>query len=610
MCGISGIWSLSPIQQSAVEAITGKLAHRGPDAQSVFLNADQSIALGHRRLSVIDLSNTANQPMVSASGRYVIVFNGEIYNYVALRNELSKQGIQFKTASDTEVLLAGFEKWGTHVLNRLEGMFAFAILDQAENKIFLVRDRLGKKPLYYYSSNQVFVFASEPKAILAYPGISMQPNQNALTEFLHVGYIPEPLTAWQNMFKLPSGTWAEVSAPDKIDVHRYWSLKENANIESQQTEQGLVNQFYDLLQEAVSKRLQSDVPLGALLSGGTDSSLICAVANQLLDGKLKTFNIGFDDQKFDERRYAQQVANKLGTEHHSFTLSSKDALTYMEEYLIHFDEPFADTSAIPTLMVSEKTRAQVTVALTGDGGDELFLGYGSYQWAERLNTWDTIGNLLSPVLQIMPAPFSKAGAMFSNSTTNRQHLFSVEQGFFSQVELKKMIKPDFIPFTYAEVNYPHKTPAEQQALFDLNYYLKDDLLVKVDRASMRYGLECRCPLLDHKLVEFAIALPAHFKLRAGVRKYLPKRLLERYLPNDLIHRPKWGFSIPLEKWLRTDLSYMIDTHLNEAIVNRYGLLKAHEVSLLVNRFRKGEGKLYHRIWALIVLHHWLQVHAK
>jgi asparagine synthase (glutamine-hydrolysing) len=609
MCGITGIWSLTPIQRNDTEAITRKLAHRGPDAQSVFLNSDQSIALGHRRLSVIDLSNVANQPMVSANGRFVIVFNGEIYNYVALRNELSKHGIQFKTASDTEVLLAGFEKWGTSVMNRLEGMFAFAILDQIANKIFLARDRIGKKPLYYYSSDQVFVFASEPKAILAYPKCCAQLNQNALFEFLHVGYIPEPLTAWQSLSKLPSGTWAEVSAPDKIEVHRYWSLEGSTKIEIQQSEQGVITQFHDLLKEAVSKRLQSDVPLGALLSGGTDSSLICAVANQLLDGRLKTFNVGFDDQKFDERDYAQRVANKLGTEHHSFTLSSKDALNYMEEYLIHFDEPFADTSAIPTLMVSEKTREQVTVALTGDGGDELFLGYGSYQWAERLNTWGTIGSLLSPVLQKLPLPISKAGEMFSDLTAKRQHLFSVEQGFFSQAELRKIAKLDFTPFTYAEVSYLHKTPAERQALFDLNYYLKDDLLVKVDRASMRYGLECRCPLLDHKLVEFAVALPVQFKLRAGTRKYLPKKLLEDYLPGDLIHRPKWGFSVPLEKWLRTDLSYMIDLYLSESVVNRYGLLNEKEVSLLINRFKQGESKLYHRIWALIVLHHWLQRHA-
>jgi len=609
MCGIAGIWSVTHVMQQEAEKMTERLAHRGPDAQAVYITPDQTIALGHRRLSVIDLSDSANQPMHSASGRYVIVFNGEIYNYVALRNELIQLGFQFKTSSDTEVLLVAFEHWGPNAVNRLEGMFAFAILDQQLNKVFLARDRVGKKPLYYYSSAGLFLFASEPKAITNYPGCNLSINTNALYDFLQVGYIPAPLTPWLQMHKLPAGCWAEVNSPSEIKVYEYWNVIAEAPVEIEKSTQGVVDQFHDLLSKAVAKRLRSDVPLGALLSGGTDSSLVCAIANEQLNGKLKTFNIGFDDQKFDERKYAEAVAKVLGTEHYSFTLSSTDSLHFVEEYLTHFDEPFADTSAIPTLMVSKKTREQVTVSLTGDGGDELFLGYGSYRWAERLKNWRFVGKPISGILKQLPAPLSKAGEMFEGPIESRQHLFSVEQGFFTQQELTKIITAPYKPFAYSTPGVVGKTEAEQQALFDFNYYLKDDLLVKVDRASMRYALECRCPLLDHDLVVFATALPVEYKIQAGVQKYLPKKILEAYLPKELIYRQKWGFSVPLEKWLRTELKYLIDTYLSEVMISRYGLVNATEVKVLIKRFDNGESRLYHRIWVLVVLHYWLHIHA-
>lgn len=609
MCGITGIWSTTHVNTQDAAQMTQRLSHRGPDAQAVYITPDQAIALGHRRLSVIDLSDSANQPMHSANGRYVIVFNGEIYNYVALRRELMQLGFQFKTSSDTEVLLVAFEKWGSAVLNRLEGMFALAILDQQLNKIFLARDRVGKKPLYYYCSAGMFLFASEPKAIVGYPGCKLRINTDALYDFLQVGYIPAPLTPWLEMRKLPAGCWAEVNSPSEIKVHEYWNVIAEVPYQIENSPQGVATQFHNLLSEAVAKRLRSDVPLGALLSGGTDSSLVCAIANEQLNGKLKTFNIGFDDQKFDERQYADAVAKMLGTEHYSFTLSSADSLHYVEEYLTHFDEPFADTSAIPTMMVSKKTREQVTVSLTGDGGDELFLGYGSYRWAERLRSWKYLGKPLSGMLKRLPAPLSKAGEMFDAPIEVRQHLFSVEQGFFSRQELTKIIAAPYKKFAYTTQNITGKTEAEQQALFDFNYYLKDDLLVKVDRASMRYALECRCPLLDHKVVEFVTALPVQFKIQDGVQKYLPKKALEAYLPKDLIYRKKWGFSVPLEKWLRTELKYLIDTYLSDAVLSRHGLVNAAEVKVLVKRFQNGESRLYHRIWVLVVLHYWLHIHA-
>lgn len=612
MCGISGIWNKISVRREEIESMTQALAHRGPDAQEVYVTADQTIALGHRRLSVIDLSNSANQPMHSSDGRYVIVFNGEIYNFISLRNKLTKEGYKFRTSSDTEVLLRAFEKWGKEVFQYLEGMFAFAILDTKDRKIFLARDRMGKKPLFYYLSGELFLFASEIKAIRANPQCQSEVNIQALYDFLRLGYVPASETPWRNMHKLPPGSWAEVRSPSEIQIQKYWDVADSGHQEMVVSDKDVLNQFHLLLSDAVAKRLRSDVPLGALLSGGTDSSLVCAIANEQLNGKLKTFNIGFDDKRYDESKYANQVAKVLNTDHYTFHLSSEEAIQYMDEYLTHFDEPFADTSSIPTLMVSKKTREQVTVALTGDGGDELFLGYGSYQWAERVKTWVRFGKPLAEILKWLPGSLAKAGDMFDVSAfdTYQQHIFSVEQGFFSLKEVQKIIRNPYLAYKYTSPNIIGKSEAEKQALFDLTHYLPEDLLVKVDRASMRYALECRCPLLDHKLVDFAVALPVTFKRRGNIQKYLLKKDLEKYLPQELIYRKKWGFSVPLEKWLRTKLSYLIDDYLSEYNINKYGLLKAQEVSTLVKRFKEGESKLYHRIWALIVMHFWLKHHAK
>ncbi|MBX2901208.1 MAG: asparagine synthase (glutamine-hydrolyzing) [Cyclobacteriaceae bacterium] len=607
MCGITGVVSINPIDRAAVEKITLMLAHRGPDAQAVYLTPEQTVALGHRRLSIIDLRDAANQPMHSPTGRYTLVFNGEIYNYEILKKELQARGTVFKTTSDTEVLLAAYEAWGKEALNRLEGMFALAIYDHRNRSLFLARDRVGKKPLYYYQSQNLFVFASEPKAILAYPACKPKINTQALLNFLQLGYIPEPLTAWQNIHKLPAACWGVVTEPGKIQINSYWSINGQVNYDVEEDEIAVTNRLSELLSNAVKKRLRSDVPLGALLSGGTDSSVVCALANEHLKGKLKTFNIAFTDAQFNESKYAERVARVLGTDHHTFSLTAPEAVGYMHKYLGHFDEPFADTSAIPTLMVSEKTRQQVTVALTGDGGDELFLGYGSYRWAERIATWQWAGKAMAPLLSKMPRAFSKAGQMLQANSP--QEIFTIEQGFFTNTEMQKLSIASYSPFQFLHPANS-KAPAERQALFDFNYYLPDDLLVKVDRASMYYGLECRCPLLDHEVAAYAFALPMQYKMRGRVQKYLLKKLLERYLPHELVHRPKWGFGVPLESWLRTDLAYLIEEYLNSEIVNRYALVHAKEVNKLVTRFNTGESGLYHRIWVLIALHFWLTQHAR
>ena len=617
MCGLAGIFSKTDLNQETIERMTRALSHRGPDAGGFFINQQRTAMLGHRRLSVLDLSMAANQPMHSADGRYVITYNGEIYNFKTVRQELEREGHTFRTESDTEVLLVAFDQWGIQkMLNALEGMFALAIYDVQGEKLWLSRDRVGEKPLYYYIDDETFAFASEIKALLAHPQIlkSKTVNATAIGYFLHLGYIPEPHTIFSEIRKFPTGSWARIDKKFKLDIQTFWQ------VEQEVVSKRILDPFQaktalkDILNEAVSSRMISDVPVGAFLSGGTDSSLVAALASRSIQRPLKTFNIGFSESKFDETAYARTIAKHLKTEHQEYILSEKDAVDLLDTYLHHFDEPFADTSAIPTMLVSKLARKEVTVALTGDGGDELFQGYGSYNWANRLN---------SPVWKIARKPLQ---ALFSASGNNRfervsqllddnygnsySHIFSQEQGFFSQDELRGKLFVDshrFHPFNF-ELNASIKrslSPGEQQALFDFKYYLKDDLLVKVDRASMYYALECRCPFLDSKLISFAYALDPSLKRSKGISKWLLKDLLLEYLPNELVYRPKWGFSIPLSKWLKNDLRYLLDEFLSEQCVERTGLFKLEYISKLKKDFLEGKDYLFNRVWALVVIHKWI-----
>jgi asparagine synthase (glutamine-hydrolysing) len=619
MCGLAGFFSrTTEINQETIEQMTCAVAHRGPDAQGIFLNEQGTTALGHRRLSVLDLSIAANQPMHSADGRYVIVFNGEIYNFKKIRSDLEQEGCTFRTESDTEVLLVAFHRWGIQkMLSALEGMFVFAIYDQHEKKLWLSRDRVGKKPLYYYADKEVFIFASEIKALLKHPLISnsKEINETAVNYFLHLGYIPEPHTIFTHIHKFPASGWTCIDHTISLNIQPFWKVEQEVVAEKIHDASQAKNKLKEILQGAVNRRLMSDVPVGAFLSGGTDSSLIAALASQHMKMPLKTFNIGFSESKFNESAYAKAVANHLKTEHQEYILSEKEGVALLDTYLQHFDEPFADTSAIPTMLVSKLARKEVTVALTGDGGDELFQGYGSYSWANRLS---------SPVWAMARKPLQ---ALFSISDNNRlervsqllandygnqfSHIFSQEQGFFSQQELKNKLftdKKKFHPFMYEPDSQIKRnlTPGEQQALFDFKYYLKDDLLVKVDRASMYYGLECRCPFLDRDLISFSYALDVSLKKHKGVSKWLLKELLSEYLPKELVHRPKWGFSIPLSKWLRNDLRYLIDDFLSEECIEQAGLFDKEYVTKLKQDFLKGKDFLFNRVWVIIVIHKWIR----
>jgi asparagine synthase (glutamine-hydrolysing) len=615
MCGIAGIQSVRKINRSDIHEMTGALLHRGPDANNVFINDSATLALGHTRLSIIDLSVEANQPMQSADENLSIVFNGEIYNFKSLKNELQSLGCRFRTDSDTEVILQGYQQWGSNISIRLDGMFALAIYDKQRDELFVLRDRVGKKPLFYFHDDGVFIFASEIKALRKHSVVENNKTFDyaALTNFLHLGYIPEPATAFDAIKKFPAGHYAVVKKGQSFQVTAYWKPEDDITERRQLNPQQALTSLKDALSAAVEKRLISDVPLGAFLSGGTDSSIITALASRLKNDQLKTYTIAIQENKIDESAYAAQVAKHLKTDHHEYRLKQEDAVAMLTRYLNHFDEPFADTSAIPSMLVSKLARTEVTVALTGDGGDELFLGYGAYDWAKRLE---------SPMISFLGSPISytlnkwgsnrlkRASYLFRqvNPNQKRSHIFSQEQYYFTQNEIENKLavnRNHRSSFRYDDPDISFLEPAEKQALFDLQYYLKDDLLVKVDRASMYYGLECRCPMLDRDVIALALNLPPELKINNGERKWILKELLREYLPDELVYRPKWGFGIPLARWLRNELAWLIEKYLSKEMIEEIGMVNYEHVAILKTSFSRGEDFLYNRLWVLIVLHKWI-----
>lgn len=615
MCGIVGIVSKESQDPGVIESLTSTLSHRGPDAQDMFISGDRKVALGHTRLSILDLSPEANQPMDSSSGRYTITYNGEIYNYQEIAKDLlSHKGISaFRTTCDTEVILESYEAFGDSFVDRLNGMFTMAIYDHKENSLMLTRDRVGIKPLYYYQDQEKFIFASELKTITSYPGIKDQLtlNHTAVHGFLHLGYVPQPHTIWNEVKKFPSATIGKIDANLQLKLEPYWKVDlENSDLQIDSLPEAKEH-LQQLISSSVNFRMISDVPLGTFLSGGIDSSLVTAVASTSSDQKVNTFNIGFKESQFDESDYARKVAKHLGTQHTEFTLSEKDGIGLVEEIAETFDEPFADSSSISTMLVSRLAREHVKVILTGDGGDELFYGYGSYRWARRFG---------HPMMKILRRPsislmsqgterFKRVADLldYENPETLPSHIFSQEQYYYREQEIDQLIRTE--PTSdLKKINQPFvgskSRTIENQALFDLNYYLRDDLLVKVDRSSMKYGLECRVPLLDHRIVEYSMRLATSLKLRNASGKYILKEILYDLVPREYFERPKWGFGVPLSRWLSGELSYLISDHLNSKNVESLNLFNYEVVENIVNQFRKGHTRFYNRIWQLIILHQW------
>jgi asparagine synthase (glutamine-hydrolysing) len=614
MCGLTGIFSRQEVLATEIAEITDAIAHRGPDANGYFIQ--DHVALGHRRLSIIDLDSRSDQPFHSQNGQYVIVFNGEIYNYKIIAAQLQDAGITLRTTSDTEVLVEAFALWGTGFVHKLNGMFSFAIYDKKIKRLYLFRDRVGKKPLYYFQSEDLFVFASEIKAVIKHPEIAgkVQIKKSTVASFLQLGYIPQPHTFYLDIYKFPAGHYGILTPDFKLTLLPYWNVAHYLKTSHATSEENAFAQLKDLTNDAVTSRLVADVPVGIFLSGGIDSSVVAAFASKTT--KLKTFSIGFKENKFDETAYAEKIAKYLGTEHYRYMLTEKDSVELVDQYLEHFDEPFADSSAIPTMLVSKCARKEVKVALTGDGGDELFLGYGSYVWANRLAAplWSMLRPAARAAMGSMRSPrLKRAAHLFDKVAPGklRRHIFSQEQYFFSDAEVHGKVLRDrsyagdweYDDFRYLKV----LSEAERQALFDFQYYLRDDLLVKVDRSSMYYGLECRSPLLDHKLVEFAINLPESLRLRGTTSKFLLKKVLFEMVPEKYFDRPKWGFSVPLAQWLKKDLKYLMD-YLSQEQLEKTGVFQLSYIRELIDRFNGGEEYLYHRLWVVIIVQRFLLAH--
>lgn len=616
MCGIAGYLSTKRLEQTSLRQSLGCLAHRGPDADGLFFNDSQTLGLGHRRLSILDLSDAANQPMTSASGRYVIIFNGEVYNFREIARELNSP---MRTTSDTEVILEAYAQWGPSFVDRMNGMFSIAIWDKEAHTLFLCRDRIGIKPIYYYQDDSLFAFASELKALESMPEIKgkLSINHDAVLSFLHLGYIPAPDSIYNEIRKFPQACTATLKSGKEVRFDRYWDPEQKITPEIITDEQQAVAILHGKLKESVAKRLISDVPYGTFLSGGIDSSLITALASKLSPEKLNTFTIGFKESSFSETEYAKAVAKHLGTAHHEYILSEKDAVALIEDILPVYDEPFADSSAVPTMLVSKMASQKVKMILTGDGGDELFMGYGMYTWAERLNKpWlKASKSLLYPLLRFSPLNRYRRAAtllQFPAGEAMKDHIFSQEQYLFSNKELEEDLLQksmgNFYTYKGSGGNHRKLSPAEEQAFFDLTHYLPDDLLVKVDRASMKWGLECRVPLLDYEVVEFALNVATQLKMHPEGAKHLLKQVLYQYVPKSYFERPKRGFSIPLVKWLKNELKPLLLATLSKENLVRHGLVKPDYVATLIDRYFKGEDYLYNRIWTLLQLHLWLDKH--
>lgn len=609
MCGIGGIVSFkNHISSQELKGMSEAIAHRGPDADGIFLNQSKSCGFVHRRLSIIDITDNANQPMTSEDGRFTIVFNGELYNFETLRDDLKHHGYHFSTESDTEVVLNAFVHWGKECVNFFNGMFSFAVWDEKTAELQLFRDRIGIKPLYYIKTDEVFAFASEIKALLPIAE-DLSWNNEAVHHFFRLGYIPEPQTIYKYIHKFPKGNAGCISEKN-FELSSYWNINEKINKEVITDLSTAKNEYHKRLKESVRLRLKSDVPFGVFLSGGIDSSTVAAVAQSQTKDKINTFSIGFKESKFNESEYAKKVANHLGTNHHEYTLSHKDAQELIERIPTWYSEPFADTSAIPTYLVSKLASKSVKMVLTGDGGDEQFMGYGMYEWADRLS---------KPMIKSLKTPIGLAlnnsGKLrlkraseyfrFDKQTALHTHIFSVDQYFYSERETKQFFR---LNGGYTELQVPKVgrklSPRENQALFDLNYYLTDDLLTKVDRATMLNGVEARVPLLDHHLIECTLNIDESLKVSKGDSKLLLKEILYDYVPKELFDRPKWGFGIPLQKWLSNELKPLLDKYINQEMLDEVGIYNVSEILRLKSEFLEGKSYLYNKLWLVIVFNIW------
>ncbi len=626
MCGLVGFIDGTgrlTTPKTALEEMTRRLVHRGPDGHGSWFERETGVGLGHRRLAILDLSPQGHQPMLSSSGRYVIVYNGEVYNFGKLRAELEDQGQAFRGHSDTEVILAAIECWGLKQgLSRFVGMFAFVLWDRERRRLYLVRDRLGIKPLYYGKINGAFVFASELKALRAYPGFEQPIDRNTLALFLRHNYVPAPYSIYQGIRKLMPGQILSLEVDGgsgcEYQTDVYWSMTEVAEGGVSEpftgSSQEAVEELDGLLREAVGLRMLADVPLGAFLSGGIDSSVVVALMQQMSSQSVETFSVGFLEADYNEANYAKAVARHLGTKHTELYVTPNEAMAVVPILPTLYDEPFSDSSQIPTFLVSKLAREHVTVSLSGDGGDELFYGYRRYDNARRV--WKTIG-WMPTYLRI------GLGRMLTVAYQRRRGMLHTLAEFLSMdgadTLYRRLVSHWKDPASVvldAEEPVTALTDCEackrlpdlnnRMMFFDQVSYLPDDILVKVDRASMGVSLEARVPLLDHRVVEFAWCLPLRFKLQRGQGKWILRQVLYRYISPELVDRPKKGFGVPIEIWLRGPLREWAEALLDERRLENEGYFNSALLRKKWQEFQQGKFNWQHYLWDVLMFQAWLE----
>jgi len=617
MCGIAGKFNFNdiPVKETDILNMVKSLKHRGPDDNGVFI--DRKIGLGHTRLSIIDLSQNGHQPMSDASGRYWITFNGEIYNFLDLRKELEKDGIKFRSNSDTEVIIYLYEKYGPDCLHRLRGMFAFAIYDKEKQELFLARDRVGKKPLKYYYDKDTFIFASELKAILKNPEVKKSIDWTAVDEFLTFKYVPAPKTGFENIYKLLPAHYMQVKASGEIEIKKYWTLDYSKKIEL--SENDWQEKITEKLIESIRIRTVSDVPLGAHLSGGIDSSLIVALLSNISKNPVRTFTIGFAEKQFDEAPFARLVAERYKTEHRELTVTPFDAEIFPR--LAHYyEEPYADASALPSWQLADFTKTHVSVALNGDGGDENFAGYERYRAASYYRLLKILplkkfgAHISSRLFEISKKNFFRQASRQLNADYRSFYDFYLSIiRYFNEQEKDNLYAEDLKKLIRNQGEERNRPDLIQQGtdwldrLLELGVvtHLPDDLLVKNDIASMAHGLELRSPFLDHEFMELVAGIPADLKMRGKNKKYLLKKIAKEYVPYECVYRAKKGFTVPLEYWFRGELS----AYLEKKILNQDLLCRGFNKSAIENMLKAHKSKkadCTNQLYALLMLSLWLE----
>lgn len=640
MCGIAGYWSDGYADPDIAEQMADRITNRGSDDQGVWTDQDSGLALAHRRLSILDLSPAGHQPMCSPCNRYVLVYNGEIYNHQELRAELYTEGGHFdwRGHSDTETLLAALSHWGIQdTLIRLNGMFAFALWDRKEQTLFLARDRMGEKPLYYGKVGNTFLFGSELKALAAHPHWKGDIDRDALALYMRYKYVPSPWSIYQGIAKLPPAHFVVIRGRgmQAEEPQCYWDLGHIAELGTStvdpRSSEELTHELDRLLSDAVGRRMTADVPLGAFLSGGVDSSTVAALMQAQSKQPIKTFSIGFEEEGYNEAEHAKRVAEHLGTDHTELYVTAQQAMAVIPKLPTIYDEPFAGSSQIPTYLVSQLAHEQVKVSLSGDGGDELFAGYNRHVVGPAI--WNRLAWLPWPVRRTL----GKTVALIAQGDTSRlARLLSGAKGIpklghkldklASALQAKDSIafykdlvslwkQPSALVLGSREpatlVDQPEKTGKlpgllEQMMLLDMLTYMPEEILTKVDRASMAVSLEAREPLLDHRVVEFAWQVPSKYKQREGQSKWLLRQVLYHYVPRKLIDRPKMGFGVPIEHWLRGPLRDWAEALLDEDRLRREGYFDPAPIRKMWNEYLKGKQRSHYDLWAVLMFQAWLE----